>query len=476
MTHLSSSFVSINPADGSIIWEGPETTYGEIDEKLNLALEVFPEWSWKKLEDRIKIVYSYRDLLKKNKEELAEIISKEMGKPIWESLQEVQAMIAKVDISIESQHERASSKTYSQGQHNVSLKHKPHGVIAVFAPFNFPGHLPNGHIVPALLAGNCVLLKASEQTPYVAQYMQELWDQANLPQGVLAIAQGGKKIGEYIAAHKDIKGLLFTGSSTVGALLHQQFSQSVDKILALEMGGNNPIVVCEAKSIPTLVYHVIQSSFLTAGQRCTCCRRLILTDFSEREAFISALIEATQQLVIGRYDSEPTPFMGPVVSAQSAYKALLDQESWIEDGGVPLLKAELMEYGTGFISPGIIDMTGKQMEDGETFAPLLKIICCDTLSNAIALANDTAYGLSASIFTEDKEQYEYFYKQVEAGIINWNLPTNGANSKLPFGGVGISGNHRPSAYYAADYCAYPVASLESDKICLPKTLLPGVKV
>jgi succinylglutamic semialdehyde dehydrogenase len=349
-------------------------------------------------------------------------------------------------------------------------------VIVVLGAFNFPAHLSNGHIVPALLAGNTVLYKPSEQTPAVAEFIMDCWHQSGIPAGVINCVQGDASCGSALLAH-NIQGVYFTGSYATGLRIHQQFSGRPEVILALEMGGNNPLVIDEVSDIDAGVYQTILSSFMTSGQRCTCARRVMIPDSSFGDEFINRLIRATQALKVAPFDSTPEPFMGPVISYTQALKHVHSQKTLIESGGHALLAMNILAEYTGLLSPGIIDMTqATKTPDEEIFAPLMQVHRYTHFEQAIELANKTKYGLSAGLLSDNKAHYELFYQNIRAGLINWNRPTTGAASNLPFGGVGCSGNHRPSAYFAADYCAYPIASMEQPQLSRPNQLLPGIQL
>jgi succinylglutamic semialdehyde dehydrogenase len=335
--------------------------------------------------------------------------------------------------------------------------------------------LPNGHIVPALLAGNTVVFKPSELTPLVAEETLLCWQAAGLPEGVLNVVQGAGEIGSALTQHPGIDGLFFTGSSQTGQKLHAQFGGRLEKILALEMGGNNPLVVWAVEDLKAAAYLTIQSAFITTGQRCTCARRLIVSDDDKGDAFLQLLLEMTRRIRIGGYTEQPEPFMGPLISMTEAQKLLNAQERMKAVGEV-LLEMKLLKEALPFLSPGIIDMTGAaERPDKEYFGPLLQVIRVPDFDQAISEANGTAYGLTSAVFTDHKALYEQFRQKVRAGLVNWNRPTTGAAGTAPFGGIGISGNHHPSAYYAADYCAYPVASMETDRVRLPQTVSPGLE-
>lgn len=468
---------SLDPVSQKVIWQGQGANADQVDSAVKAARQAFPAWALQSLEARISVLEAFAASLKANAEALAHCIGEETGKPLWESATEVTSMINKVAISVQSYRERTGEKSGPLADATAVLRHKPHGVVAVFGPYNFPGHLPNGHIVPALLAGNTVVFKPSELTPKVAELTVKCWIEAGLPAGVLNLVQGAREAGVALAANPGIDGLFFTGSSRTGNLLHQQFAGRPDKILALEMGGNNPLVVDEVKDLDAAVYTIIQSAFISAGQRCTCARRLLVPQGAWGDSLLTRLVEVCKSITVGAFDQQPAPFMGSVISLAAA-KALLDaQAQLLSNGGVSLLGMTQPQASAALLTPGIVDVTAvANRPDEEFFGPLLQVIRYSDFDAAIAEANNTQYGLAAGLLSDSRARYQYFWLQSRAGIVNWNKQLTGAASSAPFGGVGASGNHRASAYYAADYCAYPVASLETASLTLPATLTPGVSL
>ncbi|MBW0147445.1 succinylglutamate-semialdehyde dehydrogenase [Marinobacter arenosus] len=468
------SFESIQPVTGETVWDGNGANLEDVDAAVREARKAFLKWRRKSFAERQAVVEAFGAQLESHKEELAHQIGLETGKPLWESRTEVAAMIGKIAISVKAYNDRTGhSESDVAGGHAV-LRHRPHGVVAVFGPYNFPGHLPNGHIVPALLAGNTVVFKPSELTPGVAEMTVKLWEKAGVPDGVVNLVQGASSTGKSLASHPMIDGLFFTGSSTVGHLLHEQFGGQPEKILALEMGGNNPLIVQDVSDIDGAVHHALQSAFLSAGQRCTCARRLLVPKGKKGDEFLNRLAELSGRIQVGEFDADPQPFMGSVISSEAAEKLLAAQASMLEKGAKSLLEMKQIKPDTGLLSPGIVDATGLDLSDDEFFGPLLTVYRYKSFDEALELANDTRYGLSAGILTDDRKLYERLADEVRAGIVNWNRPLTGASSAAPFGGVGASGNHRPSAYYAADYCAWPMASLEARKSEVPESLAPGL--
>lgn len=464
-----------NPADNTLLWSALSANAEDVDAACTAARTAFPAWARKTVAERAEVIQRFADLLTEHKARLAEIISLETSKPRWETLTEIQAMIGKVSISLEANQQRTGEKHTAMPDGEAVLRHRPHGVLAVFGPYNFPGHLPNGHIVPALLAGNTLVFKPSELTPKTAEETVKLWQQAGLPEGVLNLVQGGRSTGEALAACHNIDGLLFTGSAGTGYQLHRQLAGQPEKILALEMGGNNALIIDQIEDRDATVNLAIQSAFISAGQRCTCSRRILVKRGSEGDAFIERLVQVASALRVGRWDAEPQPFMGGVISSAAAEKMLAAQHHLLALGGKALLTMQRLESGSALLSPGIIDVTGvRDVPDEEYFGPLTTIIRYNDFDEALRIANQTRYGLSVGLVSPQREQFDHLLLEARAGIVNWNKPLTGASSAAPFGGVGASGNHRPSAYYAADYCAWPMASLESESLTLPASLSPGL--
>ena len=465
----------LDPVTQQPIWQGAEATVDEVAQACQSARAAFVAWARRPLAERLEIIQRFATLLEQNKQQLATVISRETSKPLWETLTEVQSMVAKVAISVRAYHERTGESLTEMADGAASLRHRPHGVLAVFGPYNFPGHLPNGHIIPALIAGNTVVFKPSELTPWTAEETVKLWQAAGLPDGVLNLVQGGRSTGEALAQSSEIDGLLFTGSANTGYHLHQQLAGAPEKILALEMGGNNALIIDEITDIDAVVNLTIQSAFVSAGQRCTCARRLIIKNGTEGDAFIQRLVEVTRDLVIGQWDAQPQPFMGGVISLNAAQQILQAQQRLIDLGATPLLSVTQPDANSSLLSAGILEVTGvSNVPDEEYFGPLSCIYRYDSFDEALKIANATRFGLSVGLVSPDRDLFERLLIEARAGIVNWNKPLTGASSAAPFGGVGASGNHRASAFYAADYCAWPMASLESDQVNLPEKLSPGI--
>lgn len=453
--------ISTEPATGNEVWRGLP---GDVDAAVARARDAMRDWARLSLGQRMELLRRFANQVRKQAEPFAELIAREAGKPLWEARTEVEAVVGKVEISINAYAERTGQKKLNSALQGTSaLRHKPHGVMAVLGPYNFPAHLPNGHIVPALIAGNVVLFKPSEKTPAVGEFLVRCFHAAGIPQGVIQVIQGGAEQGQALVGHAGVDGVLFTGSARAGIAINRKLASDPSKIVALEMGGNNPIVVTRTPKIEDAAATIIQSAFTSAGQRCTAARRLIITD-DMYDQIVPAVKALAQRLIVGEPFADPAPFMGPVIDNGTADLLSESFVALMERGGVPLMHMRRPDDNLPFLTPGLIDSTEMtDRPDIELFGPLLQVIRVGNLDDAIAEANNTRYGLSASLIGGSPEDFETFWSDIHAGIVNWNRPTNGASSAAPFGGIGLSGNHRPAAYYAADYCAYPVASTEMEQ-------------
>ena len=452
---------SFEPATGAELWR---SEVGDADVEVAAARAAWPGWAARPLAYRTETLRRFANAVRAHHDEFASLIARETGKPLWEARTEVDSVIAKVDISVSAYNERTAQRRLEGAQGaRAALRHKPHGVLAVLGPYNFPAHLPNGHIVPALLAGNAVVFKPSEKTPATGRFLVDRFHEAGVPEGLVRCLIGGPDQGRALSAHDGIDGLLFTGSARTGLALNRAFADRPEKILALEMGGNNPLIVWDSPDLHSVAALVCQSAFTTAGQRCTAARRLIVPEAGGEE-IVAEVAKLAERLIVGGPFDDPVPFLGPVIDNDIADGLSESFLALLMRGGRPIKHLQRPAEDRPFLTPAIIDVTDvAERPDIELFGPILQVIRVPDFAAAIAEANNTRYGLSASLLSQDPELYNRFWANIRAGIVNWNRPTNGASSGAPFGGIGWSGNHRPSAYYAADYCAYPVASSEADQ-------------
>lgn len=452
------TLISYEPATGEELWRGERS---DIAACVDRARSAWPEWAAQPLANRIELIRRFVNVVRAEADDFAELIARETGKPLWEARTEVDAVMGKVEISVSAYAERTGKKRLDSAlQGTAALRHKPHGVMAVLGPYNFPAHLPNGHIVPALIAGNTIVFKPSEKTPAVGAFLVDCFHKAGVLPGVIQLAVGAIEEGKALISDPGIDGVLFTGSVQGGIAINRKLAANPGKIVALEMGGNNPLVVLPNPKMADAAVLAVQSAFTTAGQRCTAARRLVVVEEAYDE-MMEHLIPLANQLIVDEPFATPAPFMGTVIDNQTADMLNDSFVHLLTHGGKALLHMKRPDADKPFLTPGIIDTTAmEERPDVELFGPILQIIKVADFDAAIAEANNTRFGLSASLIGGKPAEYDRFWANVRAGIINWNRPTNGASSAAPFGGVGLSGNHRPAAFYAADYCAYPVASTE----------------
>jgi succinylglutamic semialdehyde dehydrogenase len=456
-----SELISTDPSTGEIVWREATADAADVAEAVGAARQAFPAWADQPREERIAVLRRYKEILVERTAAFAEALSRETGKALWETKAELGSMAGKVDLSIKAYDERTGVTENAMPFGRAVLRHRAHGVMAVLGPFNFPGHLPNGHIVPALLAGDTVVFKPSEETPLAGQLMVEALEAAGVPAGVVNLVQGGRETGQALIG-QEIDGLLFTGSAAAGTFFRRHFADRPDVILALELGGNNPLVVWDADDAEAVAALVVQSAFITTGQRCSCARRLIVPDDGFGRKVIDATAALAGRLAIGPWNGESEAFMGPLISARAAQSARAIADTM---GGDRIRSLGAVDgLSEAFVTPGLVDVTGVDTADEELFAPWLQVRRAGSFEAALKLANATRYGLSAGLISNETKRWEQFLNRIRAGVVNWNRPTTGAAGSMPFGGLGASGNHRPSAYYAADYCAYPVASFEAASV------------
>lgn len=471
------AWIRRSPADGHEVWSGNWADREQTLSAVGSARDAFPDWAETSLEDRIGVCKRFAEILIAKKEELARLVAVETGKPLWEARTEAGAAAAKVDNSIEAILKRRWTTTEQLGDFMAVTRYRPHGVMLVLGPFNLPAHLPGAHIVPALMAGNTIVFKPSELAAATGQWLVAAWLAAGLPPGVLNLVHGAAEVAMAAVEHSQVDGVLFTGSQRVGTSLHRTLAGQPHKVLALEMGGNNPLVVHGSTDIRAAAITTILSAFITSGQRCTCARRLIVSGQELFDRLVDQLGELIPKIRIGLPLDDSQPFLGPLIHADAAQQMLDAQEQLIAGGAESLVAMQRSERCDALVSPALMAIApGQVIDDCEHFGPMLLTQRADDLDEAIQLAGKTEYGLSAGFIGDSVDDFHYFLHRVRAGVINWNRQTTGASGKLPFGGVGLSGNHQPSGFFAADYCSYPVASLESHELGEASKPVPGLEL
>ncbi|MCX5689509.1 MAG: aldehyde dehydrogenase family protein [Planctomycetota bacterium] len=471
-----STLVSCNPADPKrVIWSGsPRVEH--VERAVAAARAAALPWAQLGFDARVKVLRTFQKLALDRVEALTTLIRDEVGKPTWDAKAEAQLIAGKVDITLEEGPHAAMNRVKGFELSLGATKSgrcwfRPHGVMAVIGPFNFPAHLPNGHIVPALAMGNTIVFKPSDKAPAVGQFIGELFAEAmeacNAPRGVFNLVQGGAEVASALCSHDDIDGVLFTGSWDVGRRIMAANLDRPGRVLALEMGGNNAALILDDADIEQAVTECVRCAFITAGQRCTCTRRVIVQR-GVADQVIEQICRATSSFIIGDPAAEDPVFMGPVISQQARSSIMASYSSMARAADAKVLVAMQETGSTGwYLSPGVLLVdrfvvgapSGLAGDDVEVFGPLLRISIVDSLEEGIAQCNATRFGLAASLFSKNEHALKQFASCVRAGCINWNTGTAGASSKLPFGGLGHSGNHRPAGAFSLDYCACPIAGM-----------------
>ncbi len=455
--------------------------YAHIDAAVAAAREAFPVWSELRSEERLSHLKRLAAVYSERKEELAVVIARETGKPLWESRGEVATMINKIDITLNHSLKRVAEEKIVNALPQIDgfIRYKPRGVMAVIGPFNFPGHLPNGHIVPALATGNTVVFKPSDLTPATGQLMAEMIHQAKFPSGVFNLIQGDGEVGRRLSAHEHVDGVLFTGSYDVGLKIKQETLHHYWKILALEMGGKNTSIIWEDADLDKALYETIIGCFVTAGQRCSCTSRVIL-HAKIAEPFLERFYKTAKKLVIGHW--QENPFMGPLISKAAVEKYVRFQDIAKREGAEVVMRGKALDLPRKgyYVTPSIYRVQEPDAKSvyqcSEIFGPNVAVYTTDDYEAALEITNSSGYGLVMSVFTKNRALYERALQRARVGLVNWNRTTNGASSKLPFGGMGKSGNDRPSAEFAVHYCTVPVASLEDTLPLDTSNMLPGIEL
>ena len=468
---MSTEFESVSPIDGEVVWSGKATPPEEVQQRMTRSHIAWQKWKRTPLDSRIAIVRRYGEEVASARQEIADLITREVGKLSWDSAGEVAASIAKVEVSIKALQERRSTSVLedvSSQSVTVSrrVRYQPLGVTLVLGPFNFPLHLPGGQIIPALLAGNSVVFKPSEQATAVGEWMVDAWDRAGLPQDVLQMIPGEAATATAAIDAPELAAVFLTGGQRAGEAIHRRLAGRPAVLLALELGGNNPVVLMNDTDPAVAARLVSFSAFISAGQRCTCARRALFVVGDKTEQQIEALVQRTQSLRVAMPGADPVGQVGPLVSSSAAETLRQTYEKLIELGCRPLIPFRSHRENPGLVYPSILDATdldGQAISEigcHEWFGPMLVIARVPDFESALESAADTRYGLSAALLGGNVDGFEQFVERVGAGVVNWNGPTTGAAGNLPFGGLGDSGNHRPAGYFAIDFCNDPVASIE----------------
>lgn len=481
VTKGDGEFKDISPSDLNDLVMTVPFKHDHIDEACVAAKQAYQSWAMLPMAERRNYLLRLKELFDGHADQMAQIISRDTGKPAWEAMTEAKALGAKIDITLNQSINLIAEERIPNALPQVDgvIRHRSRGVMAVVGPFNFPAHLPNGHIIPALIAGNTIVFKPSEQTPAVGQFMAELFEKAQFPKGVFNLVQGDGAAGGRLVAHEHVDGILFTGSYEVGLKIKQETLTHYWKILALEMGGKNATVVWDDADMDKAVYETLVGAYMSSGQRCSGTSRVILHP-KIAEQFTDRFYEAAKKLSIGHW-SENT-FMGPLINAGAVEKYIRFQEIANRENCESLMRGKALDlkHKGYYVTPSIHLVKkfdpNSVYQKSEIFGPNVAIYQSDNFDEAMNIVNSTGYGLVMALFSKNKELYEQALFKARVGLLNWNRTTNGASSRLPFGGMGKSGNDRPSAHFAIQYCTVPMASLEDPTPFDPTKILPGMNL
>jgi len=454
------------------LWE-LTVDYNCIDQILESASRGHNQWRKSSLEERIKLLERFKEQVQSKESLIAETIALETGKPLWESLTEAKALVAKVNVTISKSLPRIESKFYEDIMPNTNgmVNFKPIGPCFVIGPFNFPCHLANGQILNALIAGNSIIFKPSEKTCMSGQLLMDCFHDAGFPNGVVNLIQGDGESASRIVANKAVKGIFFTGSKEVGLKILEATHKDLTKLVALELGGKNSSIVHKDANLDLVLPELLKACFMTTGQRCV-STSLVPIHESIADEFIEKFHSFTKRIIIDHpTEFEMTPFMGPLIDDFSQKNYLNYMGMAKREGFEEIMRGKQIEktYQGYYVSPSIHLGTLNHMDNSiflssELFGPNCTFVKYKEIEEAISIANNSEYGLAAGIFSEDKVIQQLCLRDIEAGQVNINRSTVGASSALPFGGVKSSGNYRPAAVSFIDSCSYAQSSLELKNI------------
>ena len=453
------TFVSTNPARRSdVIGKFAHAHREDVEAAVDAAARAYPRWRLTPAPARGSMLTRMGRLLEDRKEELAQLMVREMGKVIVEARGDVQEAIDMAFYMAGFGRMPTGSVVPSERPDVYCFAERvPVGVVGMITPWNFPIAIPSWKMFPALLAGNTVVLKPAEDTPGLATVFVELMAEAGFPKGVVNLVTGdGAVTGAALVDAAGVSTISFTGSTDVGRIIAARCGASMKRV-SCELGGKNAIVVLSDANMELAIKGVLWSAFGTSGQRCTAASRVIV-DKAIMPEFRRRLVEATEALRVGD-GTDPAVEIGPVVNQNQLARIAGYVDVGTAEGAKVIAGGTILDEGDladgNFYAPTILDGVTPSMRvaQEEIFGPVTALIEADGLDEAIEIANGTAYGLSLSIYTADVSRAFRAMRDLESGIVYVNLPTSGAEIQLPFGGVKQTGNgHREAGWMAMDYC------------------------
>jgi len=432
---------NINPANtDDIIGTNRQATREEARQAVETAAEAFQSWRRTPAPARGRIVAKAARLMEEAKEEIAQILTREEGKTIGEARGEVQRSINVAEFCAGESRRMNGETIFSELPSNfVYTVKQPLGVVACITPWNFPVAIPTWKISPALVAGNTVVFKPATITPATAVRIVEIFEEAGLPPGVLNMVLGsGSDAGDEIINHPAVQAVSFTGSNPVGIRLYEQVSRRGAKCQC-EMGGKNPVVILEDADMELAVENTAQGAFGSSGQRCTATSRAVVVD-KIADDFVERIAKRAQTMRLGD-GIDPQTEMGPSVD-ENQFKTVLNYLNIGREDGATLICGGERATGNGldkgyFVQPTVFDHVTSDMRIAreEIFGPVLSVMRVQDFDEAMEVANDTEFGLSSSIFTNDAAMIFRFVDEIETGMTHINSPTTGGEAHIPFGGI-----------------------------------------
>jgi len=450
-------FENRNPADrDDIIGLFPKSSSVDVDKAVKAAQDAYDNWRLTPAPKRAEIILKLGQILKERKEEIARLMTREMGKILAEARGDVQEGIDTAFYAAGEGRRMFGDTVPAELPNKFCMSVRmPIGVCGLITPWNFPMAIPTWKMFPALVCGNTVILKPASDTPASAVKLVEAAIEAGVPEGVVNLVHGsGSSVGIPMVEHPGIRLISFTGSSAVGKDIAARCGKQL-KRLSLELGGKNAQIVMEDANLELALEGVLWGAFGTTGQRCTATSRLILHK-PIKDKFIEMLVEAVKKLKIGNGLDESTD-MGPLINEGQRQTVMKYVEIGKKEGAKLIYGGNPLnggDYDKGwFFEPTVfVDVDPKMtIAQEEIFGPVLSVIDAEDLDDAIRILNDTRYGLSSSIYTQDVNKAFKAIRDIEAGITYINGPTIGAEVQLPFGGVKETGNgHREAAETVLD--------------------------
>ncbi len=451
-----SFFENANPADGSdVIGHFPVSDKNDVDAAVRAASEAYKSWRLMPAPKRGDILRKAGDIFLRRKDELAAVMTREMGKPVFETKGDIQEAIDTAYYSATETRRLFGYNTPSELANKMNLSFRmPIGVCGIITAWNFPIAVPSWKILPALACGNTVVWKPSEDAPHSANIFAEIMEEAGLPPGVFNVVHGKGECGAEIVEHPDVRVVGFTGSTATGKHIASRCG-TLNKKVSLEMGGKNAVIVMDDADLDLAVDGILWGAFGTTGQRCTATSRAIV-HADVYDSVINKLLTRASKLRLGSGLAEGTD-VGPVINSRQCAKILDFIRTAKEEGATCVLGGDRIvenDLGKGnFIAPTIfIDVTPSMtLFREEVFGPVLAISKADSFEHALHLANDCQYGLSSSLYTANINNAFAAIRDIEAGITYINAPTIGAEAHMPFGGIKGTGNgHREGGWTVFD--------------------------